>query len=225
MSAQLKPEQWPVDAPYPIIRPHKVYSAIVQVMKAIGTVGIGKNRRNKQQNYTFRGIDDVFNVLNGMLTEANLLILPRVLKRESTERPTKSGGVQFCVALEVEYDFVCADDGSTHTVKTFGEAMDSTFRITNKAMSAAYKYACIEVFCIPTEGTPDADADSPDIAAAVVPEDCFIALADAARQGAKALRDIWENQISEQTRNLITTLHADRLEVIRALVPKRPVSA
>jgi hypothetical protein len=31
-------------------------------------------------------------------------------------------------------------------------------------MSAAYKYACMEVFCIPTEGNPDADAETHEVA-------------------------------------------------------------
>lgn len=58
-----------------------------------------------------------------------------------------------------------------------------------------------------------------------VPEDCFIALADAAKLGGKALTEVWENQIGEATRNRILTEHAARLETIRALVPKRPVTA
>jgi hypothetical protein len=44
--------------------------------------------------------------------------------------------------------------------------MDSGDKATNKAMSAAYKYACIQAFSIPTEGDNDADATTHD----VVPE-------------------------------------------------------
>jgi len=60
--------------------------------------------------------------------------------------------------VQVEFDLVCAEDGSKHTIATIGEAMDSADKATNKAMSAAYKYACIQAFCIPTEGDNDADA-------------------------------------------------------------------
>jgi hypothetical protein len=35
--------------------------------------------------------------------------------------------------------------------------MDSGDKSTNKAMSAAYKYACIQSFCIPTEGDNDTE--------------------------------------------------------------------
>jgi hypothetical protein len=64
----------------------------------------------------------------------------------------------FYVTVDVEFDFVSAEDGTKHTVKTFGEAMDSGDKATNKAMSAAYKYACFQAFSIPTESDNDADA-------------------------------------------------------------------
>ena len=42
--------------------------------------------------------------------------------------------------------------------------MDSADKATNKAMSAAYKYAAIQAFCIPTEGDNDADATTHEVA-------------------------------------------------------------
>lgn len=136
----------------------KVYEAIAKVMAELAKIGIGKNNRNTQQNYKFRGIDDVYNVLCTLLSANKLLILPRVLKREVTERETRNGGVLFYVVLDVEYDLVSAEDGSKHTVRVVGEAMDSGDKASNKAMSAAYKYTSIQAFCIPTEGDNDADS-------------------------------------------------------------------
>jgi hypothetical protein len=69
----------------------------------------------------------------------------------------------FSVVVDVEFDFVSATDGSAHTVKTYGEAMDTADKATNKAMSAAYKYACLQTFCIPTEGDNDADSFSHEV--------------------------------------------------------------
>lgn len=136
----------------------KVYEAIAEVMGELAKVGIGKTNKNAQQGYRFRGIDDVLNALAPMLWRAKLIMLPRVLTRSVTERETKSGGALFYVVLDVEYDFVSAIDGSEKTVRVVGEAMDSADKATNKAMSAAYKYAAIQAFCIPTEGDNDADA-------------------------------------------------------------------
>lgn len=142
----------------------KVYAAISKVMAEIGRIGISKDRKNQQQGYAFRGIDDVFNALNALLAGAGLCILPRVTSREVTERATQKGGVLFYVVLQMEFDLCCAEDGSKHTIAVSGEAMDSADKATNKAMSAAFKYACMQVFCIPTEGNPDADAETHDVA-------------------------------------------------------------
>lgn len=144
----------------------KVYQAINKVQAALAVTGITKDRTNSQgAGYKFRGIDDIFNTVSPLLAEHNLCILPRVLSRECIERQTKAGGAIFYTTVEVEFDFVSAEDGSKHTVKTFGEAMDTSDKSTNKAMSAAYKYAAIQAFAIPTEGDNDADAHTPEVAA------------------------------------------------------------
>ena len=223
MNAQVK-DEWPVDPPrVPRVYPNTpgaapmVYAAISQVMADIGKAGISKDRKNEQQGYKFRGIDDVYNALSGFLSAAGLCVLPRVLKREVTERATKNGGVLFYVVLDVEFDLVCAADGSKHTVSVVGEAMDSGDKATNKAMSAAYKYACMEVFCIPTEGDNDADSKTHEVAAQPVPEDCWTALGDAAKLGESALREVWKRDISAPTRDLIVTAHSTRWELIKSI--------
>ncbi len=136
-----------------------VYKAINAVQAELSKNGITKDRTNTQgSGYKFRGIDDVYNTIAPMLARHGLCILPRVLNRTITERTSQKGGALFYVVVESEFDFVCAEDGSKHTVKTFGEAMDSGDKATNKAMSAAYKYACFQAFSIPTESDNDADA-------------------------------------------------------------------
>ena len=141
-----------------------VYQAISAVQKDLSTQGISKDRKNMQgSGYAFRGIDDVYNALAPFLAKHGLCILPRVLNRESVERQSKAGGALFYITVEVEFDLV-AEDGSKHTIKTFGEAMDSGDKATNKAMSAAYKYACMQSFCIPTEGDNDADSQTHQVA-------------------------------------------------------------
>lgn len=139
----------------------EVYKAINAVSADLTKEGITKDRKNQQQGYNFRGIDDVYNVLSPLLAKHNLCVIPRMLHRECTERQTKSGGALFYVAVDAEFDFVSAIDGSRHTAKTYGEAMDSADKATNKAMSAAYKYVCFMTFAIPTEGDNDADAQTP----------------------------------------------------------------
>lgn len=136
----------------------KVYQAINAVQKAMAKEGIAKDSRNQQQGYAFRGIDACYTALAPHLAANGLCILPRVMERSVLEKQTKSGGALFYTVLKVEFDFVSAEDGSKHTVCTIGEAMDSGDKSSNKAMSAAFKYAAFQAFCIPTEGDNDADA-------------------------------------------------------------------
>jgi hypothetical protein len=138
-----------------------VYKAINNVQAALAKTGISKAHRNSQgAGYNFRGIDDVYNAVAPLLAEHGLCILPRMISRTCEERQSKSGGALFYVTVEAEFDLVCAEDGSKHTVRTFGEAMDSGDKATNKAMSAAYKYAAFQSFAIPTDGDNDADAQT-----------------------------------------------------------------
>lgn len=143
-----------------------VYGAIAAVQAAIAKVGIAKARKNQQQNYAFRGIDDVYSALSPLLAEHGLCIIPRVLSRTCTERQTQRGGALFYTAVQVEYTIAAVKDGSTVTACIFGEAMDSGDKSTNKALSAAYKYLCLQLFCIPTEGDNDADASTHEVQAA-----------------------------------------------------------
>lgn len=136
----------------------RVYSAIAAVTHDMSKEGISKDRKNESQGYAFRGIDDVYGALSPLLSKHKLCVLPRVIQRDVVERTNRSGSALFYTTLTVEFDFVSAEDGSKHTVVTVGEAMDSGDKSCNKAMSAAYKYACFQAFCIPTEGDNDADA-------------------------------------------------------------------
>ena len=145
-----------------------VYKCINAVQAALSQDGISKDRKNVQQGYSFRGIDDVYNALAPLLAKNGLCILPRMISRVCQERQTQKGGTLFYVTVEAEFDFVCADDGSKHTVKTFGEAMDSGDKTTNKAMSAAYKYAAFQAFAIPTEGDNDQDSTTHHVAPKIV---------------------------------------------------------
>jgi hypothetical protein len=146
--------------------PH-VYQAIAQIQGELAKTGIAKTRKNQQgSGYMFRGIDDVYAALSPLLSAHKLVVIPRVLSREVIDRQSKNGGALFYVTVHAEFDFVSAIDGTTHTAATFGEAMDSGDKATNKAMSAAYKYAAFMTFAIPTEGDNDADAHTHDVAAA-----------------------------------------------------------
>jgi hypothetical protein len=169
--------------------PH-VLQAISAVMTDLAREGIGKDRKNEAQGYKFRGIDDVYNALAPILARNHLVITPRCLTRSKEMIPTKSGGSMFYVNVDMEFTLASAVDGSTTLAQMFGEAMDSGDKATNKAMSAAYKYMAMQVFCIPTEGDNDAEAHTPQLASM---EDRAIGhLQSCAAVGKAQFKDAWE---------------------------------
>lgn len=148
----------------------EVYKAIAAIQGELAKTGIAKEGNNQQQGYKFRGIDQVYGALSPLLAKHGLCVLPRIIEREMHERVTikewngqKRESVLFYVTVTAEFDFVATADGSTHTVRTYGEAMDSGDKATNKAMSSAYKYAAFMAFAIPTEGDNDADATTHEV--------------------------------------------------------------
>jgi hypothetical protein len=122
---------------------------------------IAKGRKNQQQGYQFRGIDDAYQAFQPVFSKLGVFVVPTVLKVTREERQTKSGSALIYTTMEVKHTFFCAEDGSSFDAVTIGEAMDSGDKSSNKAMSAAMKYALLEVFCVPTEGDNDTENHSP----------------------------------------------------------------
>ena len=140
------------------MRPPEVYRAINAVTAALAGDGILKARTNPIELYQYRSIDDVLNRLAPLIAEHRLCILPRVLERIITDRPSTATPMRVNILLRVAFDLVSVEDGSVHTVEAYGEALDDGDKGTAKAMSAAYKAAMLQAFCIPVAGTGDADA-------------------------------------------------------------------
>jgi len=137
-----------------------IFQQVSAVMKAVEA--IAKDRLNTSQNYSFRGIDDMYNVLNSHLSDAEIFFTSEVLSVEREERTTKSGGNLIYTVMRIRWT-VYAKDGSSITTETIGEAMDSADKSANKAMSAAYKYAMMQLFCIPTKDEKDTEAQSHEV--------------------------------------------------------------
>ncbi len=135
-----------------------IYSAICGVMEDIGVVG--KNDTNKQQGFKYRGIDSVMNALNPAMIKHKIFCVPEVLEQTREERTTAKGASLIYSICKMRYRFY-ATDGSSVEAVVVGEGMDSGDKATNKAMSVAFKYACFQTFCIPTEDMmDDPDVDS-----------------------------------------------------------------
>lgn len=155
-----------------------VYKCINLVQAEIASQGISKDKTAQtggSGSYKFRGIDDIYNSLSVIMAKHGLCVLPKYSDKQVLERQSAKGNALFYTTIRGEFDFVSSHDGSKHTISTIGEAMDSGDKGANKAMSAAYKYACLQTFCIPTEGQSHNNEDDfyevkPDVIKKI--EDC-----------------------------------------------------
>lgn len=139
-----------------------LFAAIAAAMGDIAESGVAKLGRNKEQGYEYRAVDDIYNVLAPILAKHGLVFIPNVLERVVTERETKYKTILYSVLLKMEYTIYHASGESVQFI-VYGEACDSGDKGTNKAMTAALKYALIQVFAIPVVGAnADADATTPD---------------------------------------------------------------
>lgn len=133
-----------------------IFESIAAVMGEIGAVG--KNSKNQQQGFMFRGIDAVMNALSPALIKYKVFVVPEILEQTREERTNTKGTTLIYSICKIKYTFY-AEDGSNISAVVIGEGMDTGDKATNKAMSIAFKYACFQVFCIPTEEMVDPDTE------------------------------------------------------------------
>ncbi|MGV9891647.1 ERF family protein [Streptomyces sp. NPDC003395] len=133
-----------------------VFELMSRVMRDVRNVG--KNGENKSQNYNFRGVDDAIGALAQPLRDHGVFMTPEVL-----DFKTELRGRMNAVMMRVAFHFY-GPAGDHVTAITMGEASDVADKASNKAMSAALKYALIHTFMIPVDAKSldDGDRDHPE---------------------------------------------------------------
>lgn len=137
-----------------------IYQAINSIMQDVDA--IGKNKKNAQQGYSFRGIDDMYNALQPLFKKHNVFIASNVLESKREERQTAKGGTLIYTIAKCQFKFFTIDGSFIESVLE-GEAMDSGDKSTNKAMSTALKYALMQMFLIPTEEKLDTEYETHEV--------------------------------------------------------------
>jgi hypothetical protein len=135
----------------------KVFEGIAAAQRHFAEHGVAKGGVNREQNYKFRGIDDLLNATSAALTHARLVYVPQVTERIVTHGTTAKGTAFVDVALCVRYDIFSTEDGSQLPTPSviWSEGRDYADKATNKALSAALKYFLTQLFCIPFLGVLD----------------------------------------------------------------------
>lgn len=118
---------------------------------------IGKNSRNDDQKYMFRGVDAVMNAVGPVLRTHGVHVLPSKLLsvtyrdvRTSRDKPARE------VTVQVQYR-ITGPRGDEMYAEVPGESMDFGDKGTAKAMSVAYRILFLQGLTIPThEAEPDA---------------------------------------------------------------------
>ncbi len=130
-----------------------IHAAIIAIMRAAGP--IAKDQFNDGQKYNFRGIDDVYNRLYPLFCEHGVYSTSEVLDAQYTESAKTHRTL-----LKMRYTYH-AEDGSHVSTEVVGEGLDyGGDKSANKAMSAADKYALLQLLKIPV-AMVDPDADPP----------------------------------------------------------------
>lgn len=142
----------------------KIYLALGKIMSEVGAVG--KDQVNAQQNFKFRGIDDMLNSLHRLFAKYGVIVLPN--ETEAIQEPfqyTDSYGkvkYQFRSRIHFTFNFVSTEDGSSVQADGWGEAADNGDKGYNKCKSIALKYALMQMFLVPTADIADPDKETPD---------------------------------------------------------------
>lgn len=144
---------------------HKsVIQALLAVSQDVGTI---PKSSSQALNYQFRGIDAMMDRIAPAFRAHGVVVIPEVTSVHTDEilvgrNQTRMGYAR----VVVDYHFHAVIDATQEavqrfsskiTVTTVGEAMDSSDKAINKALTQAYKNALWQTLCIPT-GDPDPDA-------------------------------------------------------------------
>ena len=137
----------------PPLTVHQAWSAVMADVQAIG-----KDQRNRDQNFNFRGIDDVVNVVGPVLRKHGVSIIPDALRVESERYETKTGTKMVNRVVEMRYT-VQGPAGDSFLGSVFGESADSGDKAIAKAQSVAYRTFLLQALTIPTD-EPDPNPSS-----------------------------------------------------------------
>lgn len=137
-----------------------VHEALAAVLRNIRPVD--KNGVNQAQKFKFRSIDDIMAAAHEAFAEHGVFCVPEIQEMERVEVASARGNTGQHVTLRCAYHFY-GPAGDSVSAVGIGEAMDWGDKAVAKALAMAYKYVLLQAFAIPTESTPDPDAEAHEI--------------------------------------------------------------
>lgn len=124
-----------------------IYKKIGDILKEIEPVT--KDKKNTQQNYNFRGIEQAVDMLSPILAKHGVFPTTENIESISSEAvQSKSGSAGYHYVNRYTFHFH-AEDGSFVKTMADGEAIDYGDKSSNKAYSTAYREALWKLFIVP----------------------------------------------------------------------------
>lgn len=139
---------------------------------ALVMAGVGylpKSGHNVNFNYDFVRESDVLDAIRTGLSAHRVMVIPFLEDTSTREMATRNGTMTITLA-DYRFTFYDGDSDQTIIVRTRGEGMDGQDKGSNKALTAALKYALLKTFLIPTGDDPDAGHDERPAAPAPAPK-------------------------------------------------------
>lgn len=141
---------------------HQAFAAVMADVRAIE-----KSQRNQQQGFTFRGIDNVMQIVGPALRKHGVFIIPNAEDMSSESYETKSGTQMQNVTVKMRY-IIYGPDGDKFEGVSYGQSADAGDKAVTKAQSVAYRTFLLQALTVPT-GDPDPDSEAHERASAAAP--------------------------------------------------------
>lgn len=145
--------------------PQAIAAAVIQVMKALGTLDKGRQRNDAGAKYHYASIDDFIEHVRGHCADAGLFIIPDEARDAETQEVTKKDG-KSTVVWNARFAFILVHESGV----SFGPIYKGVMVPATGAQSAgsAQSYAMKQfmrgLFLIPTGDADDPDKSGIDIA-------------------------------------------------------------
>jgi hypothetical protein len=154
-----------------------LYQKLLKITEEVGM--IKKSGTNLQQNYKFIESAMVVAEVRVQLAKYGVMIIPetveRNIERNEVIRANGKTGVDFHVTVKSAYTIINADNPEERTIVDWdgGEAIDSSDKASNKAITASHKSFLMKLFNISDKDDPDTDSPTIESTPAVTPKPAY----------------------------------------------------
>lgn len=142
------------DVDPPEVPVHLAWNRVMRDVQAIA-----KGDYNKDQRFSFRGVDAVMGAVGPAFRKHGVFLMPeQILELREERYQSKSGTNMHGVIITIRWR-ITGPMGDVMLAESSGQAADSGDKVVSKAHSVAYRILLLQGLCVPT-GDPDPDAES-----------------------------------------------------------------